>query len=51
MGEERINIRQKKCYVREHYRTIYGLVQFAGNYSNNKKYASTNWLSRSYEAM
>ena len=36
--------------VREHYRTRYGLLSFAGNYSNNKKYASSNWLCRCSEA-
>ena len=36
--------------VREHYRTRYGLLPFAGNYSHNKKYASSNWLCRCLEA-
>ena len=38
-------------YWLENYCKRYGFLQFAGNYCNNKKYASTNWLSRYYEAM
>ena len=35
--------------VRQHYRTRYGLLPFAGNYSHNKKYATTNYLCRCNE--
>ena len=36
--------------VRKQYRTRYGLLPFAGNYSHNKKYAATNWFSRCSES-
>ena len=36
--------------VRELYRTRYGLLPFAGNYSHSKKYAETNYLCRCNEA-
>ena len=36
--------------VREQYRTRYGLMPFAGNYSHSNKYAATNWLCRCNEA-
>ena len=32
--------------VRNFYRTRFGLLPFAGNYSHDKKYARTNWLCR-----
>ena len=35
--------------VREHYRTRWGLLPFAGNYSHSKKYATTNYLCRCNE--
>ena len=51
---ERISgeIYQKKDYIlyknifsaRQHYRTRFGMNDFAGNYSNNRKYAKSNWL-------
>jgi hypothetical protein len=51
---ERISgeIYQKKDYIlyknifsaRQHYRTRFGMTDFAGNYSNNRKYAKSNWL-------
>ena len=36
--------------MREHYRTRYGLLPFAGNYSHSKIYAATNYLCRCNEA-
>ena len=32
--------------VREQYRTRFGLLPFAGNYSHDRRFASTNWLCR-----
>ena len=32
--------------VQERYRTRFGLLPFAGNYSHDRQFASTNWLCR-----
>ena len=36
--------------VRQHYRTRFGLQNFAGNYSNDNRFAKTNWLCRCLES-
>ena len=36
--------------VRSMYRTRYGLLQFAGNYSHARKFAKTNFMCRCLEA-
>ena len=36
--------------VRQQYRTRFGLEKFAGNYSNDRRFASTEWLCRCLEA-
>ena len=51
---ERINVEiyQKKDYIsyknistaRQHYRTRWGMQPFAGNYSNDSRYARSKWL-------
>ena len=44
-------IDKKNIYdVRNQYRTRFGLQAFAGNYSNDKRFAKTNWLCRCEEA-
>lgn len=57
---ERINSEEygKKDYisskdiqsVRQHYRTRFGLQNFAGNYSNDNRFAKTSWLCRCLES-
>ena len=32
--------------VQERYRARFGLLPFAGNYSHDRRFASTNWLCR-----
>ena len=47
-----VEIYQKKDYIsyknistaRQHYRTRWGMQPFAGNYSNDSRYARSNWL-------
>ena len=36
--------------VRQQYRTRFGLENFAGNYSNDRRFASSEWLCRCKEA-
>ena len=36
--------------VRQQYRTRFGLQNFAGNYSNDNRFAKTNWLCRCLES-
>ena len=36
--------------VRNHYRTRFGLLSFAGNYKNDKRFAKYNWLCRCQQA-
>ena len=36
--------------VRQHYRTRFGLQNFAGNYSNDNRFAKTSWLCRCLES-
>ena len=36
--------------VRQHYRTRFGLQNFAGNYSHDNRFAKTNWLCRCLES-
>ena len=57
---ERINSEEygKKDYisskdiqrVRQHYQTRFGLQNFAGNYSNDNRFAKTSWLCRCLES-
>ena len=42
---------QKNIYdVRQQYRTRFGLEKFAGNYSNDRRFASSEWLCRCKES-
>ena len=36
--------------VRQHFRTKYGLQNFAGNYSNDKRFSRTDWLCKCRES-
>ena len=38
------------CDVRQQYRTRFGLEKFAGNYSNDRRFASSDWLCRCRES-
>ena len=44
---EKIYINNEKIeYVRDMFRTRFGLQPFAGNYSNDRRFLRTNWLCR-----
>ena len=36
--------------MRQQYRTRFGLQNFAGNYSNDNRFAKTNWLCQCLES-
>ena len=46
MGKKEYILKANIKTVRERYRTRFGLLPFAGNYSHDRRFASTNWLCR-----
>ena len=45
-GEKAYIKNEKIQYVRDMFRTRFGLQPFAGNYSNDRRFLRTNWLCR-----
>jgi hypothetical protein len=49
-GKKEYISRKNIFSVRQQYRTRFGLENFAGNYSNDRRFASSEWLCRCKEA-
>ena len=50
MAKKSISPKKIIFSVRQQYRTRFGLEKFAGNYSNDRRFASSEWLCRCLEA-